>query len=78
MAGSLQSTQQALFIVIPTATPQIKILTLSLILMSCLTSGKSFNLSTDEKTEALCTYLQRPGAQSADVLAIRAFAIEER
>lgn len=30
---------------IPTATPQMKMLTLSLILMSCMTLGKSFNLS---------------------------------
>lgn len=41
-------------IVSSTETPQIKIITLSLILMSCMTLGKLFNLSLQMRKLRLC------------------------
>lgn len=43
--------------VISTETPQIKILTLSLILMSCRTLGKLFNLSLQMRKLRLCVLI---------------------
>lgn len=44
-------------IVISIATPQIKILILSLILKSCMTLGESFNLSLQMRKLRLCTLI---------------------